>query len=222
MKNAETPILKLVLYGAVSSLGSALMAECLSRQYEIIAILDDLNALAPRPGLRTKVGELFNAERVCESIAGGAAVVCLLDAPVLPRGTGNKQLEGPLNPVEQLVATQTLLSCMQRMDIKRLILVGDFSEIDDEDHLDFQRTDLQQSRAAGLIVSSLTRSDRDWTLINAPQGIPGLSIEHFSQISDTLAPDIAEPLLRLTRVAAGIADELQTNPHVGEHVNFVC
>ncbi len=31
MKNAETPVVKLVLYGAMSSLGSALMAESLRR-----------------------------------------------------------------------------------------------------------------------------------------------------------------------------------------------
>ena len=50
MKNAETPVVKVVLYGAMSSLGSALMAEMLRRQHEVIAILDDLTALAPRPG----------------------------------------------------------------------------------------------------------------------------------------------------------------------------
>ncbi len=49
MKNAETPVVKVVLYGAMSSLGSALMAEMLRRQHEVIAILDDLTALAPRP-----------------------------------------------------------------------------------------------------------------------------------------------------------------------------
>ena len=46
MKNAETPAVKVVLYGAMSSLGSALMAELLRRQHEVIAILDDLTALA--------------------------------------------------------------------------------------------------------------------------------------------------------------------------------
>lgn len=54
MKNAETPVVKVVLYGAMASLGGALMAELLRRQHEVIAILDDLTALAPRPGLRTK------------------------------------------------------------------------------------------------------------------------------------------------------------------------
>lgn len=81
MKNAETPVIKVVLYGAMSSLGSALMAEMLRRQHEVIAILDDLTALAPRPGLRTKTGDLFDPERVKQSVAGASAVVCLLNAP---------------------------------------------------------------------------------------------------------------------------------------------
>jgi uncharacterized protein len=76
MKNAETPVVKVVLYGAMSSLGSALMAEMLRRQHEVIAILDDLNALAPRPGLRTKTGDLFDAQRVKQSVAGSSVVIC--------------------------------------------------------------------------------------------------------------------------------------------------
>ena len=74
MKNAETPAIKVVLYGAMSSLGGALMAEMLRRQHEVIAILDDLTALAPRPGLRTKTGDLFDPERVKQSVAGASAV----------------------------------------------------------------------------------------------------------------------------------------------------
>ncbi|HEX8544189.1 MAG TPA: NAD(P)H-binding protein [Pseudomonas sp.] len=205
MKNAETPVVKIVLFGAISSLGSALMAEMLRRQHEVIAILDDLNALAPRPGLRTKVGSLFDAERVSESIAGSSAVICLLDAKVLPVGAEHDRPDHDLDLQEQTCATQTLLVCMQRMDIKRLILVGDFADVDD----------------SLPMFQSLRASDVHWTLVNAPQGVAGLSIEHFSQVSSTLEPGLAEPLERLARVAAGIADELRLNLHVRELVNFV-
>ncbi|KFE53677.1 NAD(P)-dependent oxidoreductase [Pseudomonas syringae] len=205
MKNAETPVIKIVLFGAISSLGSALMAEMLRRQHEVIAILDDLNALAPRPGLRTKVGSLFDAERVSESIAGSSAVICLLDAKVLPVGAEHDRPDSDLDVQEQTRATQTLLAGMQRMNIKRLILVGDFVDMDD-------------SRP---MFQSLRASDVSWTLVNAPQGVAGLSIEHFSQVSSSLEPGLAEPLERLARVAAGIADELRLNLHVRELVNFL-
>ena len=46
MKNAETPVVKVVLYGAMSSLGSA-----------------------PRPSLRTMTDEQFKAEPVKQSEA---------------------------------------------------------------------------------------------------------------------------------------------------------
>lgn len=217
MKNAETPVLKLVLYGAISSLGSALMAELLRRQHEVIAILDDLNALAPRPGLRTKVGNLFDAERVSQSVAGCSAVICLLDARVLPVGNDSPPPDASPGPVDQVMATQTLIAGLQRMGIKRLILGGDFAVLDEAGE-----TDRQQRSAAEAIVDLLNTSELDWTLVNTPQGVLGLSIEHFSQISDTLEPGLAEPLERLGRVAAGIADELRLNLHVREHVNFVC
>lgn len=217
MKNAETPVLKLVLYGAISSFGSALMAEFLRRQHEVIAILDDLNALAPRPGLRTKVGSLFDAERVSQSVAGCSAVICLLDAHVLPVGGGATRPAITPGPVDQISATRNLIQGMQRMGIKRLVLAGNFAVLDQA-----PETDESQQNAAETIVELLRDSDLDWTLVNAPQGVLGLSIEHFSQISDTLEPGLAEPLERLARVAAGIADELLLNLHVREHVNFVC
>lgn len=189
MKNAETPVLKLVLFGAMISLGSALMAELLHRQHEVIAILDDLNALAPRPGLRTKIGSLADAEQVSQSVAGSSAVICLLD------------------PVDSVSATQHLIDGLERMGIQRLILVGDFAgptEIDKQP-----------------IAYVLTHSQLDWTLVNSPKAVLGLSIEHFSQISEPLDPALADPLLHLRQVAAGIADELTQNQHVRAYVNFV-
>ncbi|MDB6146205.1 MAG: NADH-flavin reductase [Pseudomonas sp.] len=185
MKNAETPVLKLVLFGAISSLGSALMAEFLRRQHEVIAILDDLNALTPRPGLRTKIGNLSDAEQVSQSVAGGSAVVCLLE------------------PLDAVSATQHLIDGLQRMGVARLIVVSDF----DKPSLE--------------IIDLLTHSTLNWTLINNPKDVLGLSIEHFNQISETLEPGLAEPLVHLSRVAAGIADELDLNLHVRELVNFV-
>jgi len=71
------------------------------------------------------------------------------------------------------------------------------------------------------MFQSLRASDVSWTLVNAPQGVAGLSIEHFSQVSSSLEPGLAEPLERLARVAAGIADELRLNLHVRELVNFL-
>ncbi|MDQ3203633.1 MAG: NAD(P)H-binding protein [Pseudomonadota bacterium] len=215
MKNAETQVVKVVLYGAMSSLGSALMAEMLRRQHEVIAILDDLTALAPRPGLRAKTGDLFDAERVKQSVAGCSAVVCLLDAPGLPFNSEHVEKVVP-GPVEQVLAVDALIDGMQAAGIVRLFVVGDFELLDDP-----EIEDRLQRHAAEEIREALESSGLQWTLVNAPRGVAGLTIEHFSHVSSSLEPGLKEPLERLNRVAVGIADELHLNLHVGEHVNFV-
>jgi uncharacterized protein len=216
MKNAETPVVKVVLYGAMSSLGSALMAEMLRRQHEVIAILDDLTALAPRPGLRTKTGDLFAAERVKQSVAGSSAVICLLDAPGLPFNSEHVEKSIVPGPVEQVLAVDALIDGMQAAGISRLFVVGDFEVLDDPEFED----DLER-HAAEEIREALESSPLQWTLVNAPRGVPGLTIEHFNQTGGNLEPGLAEPLARLARTAVGIADELQLNLHIGEHVNFI-
>jgi putative NADH-flavin reductase len=216
MKNAETPVIKVVLYGAMSSLGSALMAEMLRRQHEVIAILDDLTALAPRPGLRTKTGDLFEAERVKQSVAGCSVVICLLDAPGLPFNSEYIEKTIIPGPVEQVLAVDALIEGMQAAGIARLFLVGDFELLDDP-----EIEDRLQRHAAEEIREALQNSTLRWTLVNAPRGVSGLTIEHFSHVSGSLESGLAEPLQRLNRVAVGIADELHLNLHVGEHVNFI-
>ncbi|ABA71772.1 MULTISPECIES: NAD(P)-dependent oxidoreductase [Pseudomonas] len=216
MKNAETPAVKVVLYGAMSSLGSALMAELLRRQHEVIAILDDLTALAPRPGLRTKSGDLLDAERVNQSVAGSSAVICLLNAPGLPLSSDHVEKSVVLGPVEQVLAVDALIDGLQAANVSRLFVIGEFEALDDPEN-----ADPLQRHAAQEVREALQSSPLHWTLVNAPRSVAGLTIEHFSQVGRTLEPGLAEPLERLNRVAVGIADELRLNLHLRQHVDFV-
>ncbi|EJM28196.1 MULTISPECIES: NAD(P)-dependent oxidoreductase [Pseudomonas] len=216
MKNAETPAVKVVLYGAMSSLGSALMAELLRRQHEVIAILDDLTALAPRPGLRTKSGDLLDAERVNQSVAGSSAVICLLNAPGLPLSSDHVEKSVVLGPVEQVLAVDALIDGLQAANVSRLFVIGEFEALDDPEN-----ADPLQRHAAEEVREALQSSPLHWTLVNAPRSVAGLTIEHFSQVGRTLEPGLAEPLERLNRVAVGIADELRLNLHLRQHVDFV-
>lgn len=214
MKNAETPVVKVALYGATSSLGSALMAEMLRRQHEVIAILDDLNALAPRPGLRTKTGSLRDANGVKQSVAGSSAVICLLNEPGVP--LGDEADTSIPEPVEQVKTLDALIGGMQAVGVPRLFLVGDFAVLDQPQ----VRAPLER-HAAEEMLDALKSSALQWTLVNAPRSTPGLTIEHFNQVSTSLEPGLAQALERLNRVAVGIADELKLNLHIGEHVTFV-
>lgn len=216
MKNAETPAVKVVLYGAMSSLGSALMAELLRRQHEVIAILDDLTALAPRPGLRTKSGDLLDAERVNQSVAGSSAVICLLNAPGLPLSSDHIEKSVVLGPVEQVLAVDALIDGLQAANVSRLFVIGEFEALDDPEN-----ADPLQRHAAEEVREALQSSPLHWTLVNAPRSVAGLTIKHFSQVGRTLEPGLVEPLERLNRVAVGIADELRLNLHLRQHVDFV-
>ncbi|MCT8164354.1 MULTISPECIES: NAD(P)-dependent oxidoreductase [unclassified Pseudomonas] len=204
MKNAETPVFKLVLFGADSSLGNALMVELLSRQHEVTAVVQDLNRHAPRPGLHFKIGGLDSADQAEQAAAGGSAVIALLS-----------QL-APGDLPAQTRMSATLLAGLARTTIRRLLLVGDFAVLDMPGHY----TD-EQRICVDRIVDGLQRSDLHWTVINAPEDCPGLGIEHFRTVQGTLEPAIAEPVRRLAGIAAGMVDMLELDLHRGEHLNFV-
>ncbi|MFJ3486672.1 NAD(P)-dependent oxidoreductase [Pseudomonas sp. NPDC090202] len=211
MKNAETPAIKVALFGALSSFGSALMAELLRRQHEVIAIVDDPDTLKPRRRLRIKRGNLFDTERVCEGIAGCSVVICLLEPKATPAA-----LVG-LTPEAQLIATHTLLTCMDRTHLKRLILVADIHLLHGQPLPDYQDPDLDQFQASALIVDALRKSAAEWTLVSAPEGIAGVGILHYSPTGHTQVVSQAV----LERVANGIAEEMRLNLHVRQYVNFV-
>lgn len=119
-------------------------------------------------------------------------------------------------PVEQVLAVDALIAGMEAASISRLFLVGDFAVLDEE-----PADDVLQRHAAEEVLDALNNSTLQWTLIDSPYATPGLSIEHFSQVSTSLEAGMAESLERLGRVAVGIADELRLNLHVGQHVSFV-
>ena len=204
MKNAETPVFKLVLFGPESSLGNALMVELLSRQHEVTAVVDDLNRHAPRPGLHFKIGGLGDADQAEQGAAGGSAVVALVSALA------------PADLPAQWRMSEALIAGLARTTIRRLLLVGDFDVLDRPGHY----TD-EQREGVDHVVDALQRSALRWTLINAPHEVPGLGMEHFRSTEGTLEPGLAEPLRRLARVAAGMVDMLELDLHRGEHLNFV-
>lgn len=148
MKNLETPAVKLAVYGAQSAVGNALMVEALARQFETTLVLDDLNAVAARPGLSTVQGDLHDAISVSQSIAGKDAVVV-----VLPADPGD-DFQGTSS------AVTALLDGLPVAGVKRLLLVGDFTWLDSAN--DSAPQPLKQ------LEERLTSSPVVWTLFDAP------------------------------------------------------
>lgn len=202
MLNAETPRLKFALYGAHSSLGNAVLCELLSRQHEVVTLVDDLNSMTVRPGLRAKTGDLFDAISVSQSVAGMDAVVCLYDSPSVATASSGAAAEQPSHGFYQ--AVDALLSGLPKVGVERLLLVADFSAHDTEPNVDAA---LQRIAAHPL----------SWTLIDAGTEGEDLSIEDFSNL-EGLQDDNRR--VRLRRIAAGMADELEIPQHLHQQIHF--
>ncbi|WP_394558294.1 NAD(P)H-binding protein [Aquipseudomonas alcaligenes] len=186
MHNLETPTYKLVLYGARSSLGSAVLAEALHRQYEATAVLTKLNSLVARPGLRTKGGDLFDPVGVSRSVAGMNAVVALLG------------VEAPdSQPTHHSNALLALLDGLDIAGVERLLVVSDFTWMESEP----PTAGLTQQLQDRLLASPLR-----WTLVQTP-GQP----ERELDIEDFIQPDANA--LPLQRFACALLDELRLELH---------
>lgn len=201
MLNAETPRLKFALYGAHSSLGNALLCELLTRQHEAVALVDDLNSMTVRPGLRAKTGDLFDAVSVSQSVAGMDAVICLYDSPSLATASGAAANHQPHDLYQ---AVDALLSGLPKVGVERLVLVADLSAKGDDPTV---TAALQRIAAHPL----------KWTLVDANADGDDLSIEDFSVIDDL---DPSDRRVQLRRIAAGIVDELETPQHLHEQIHF--
>ncbi|MFV0454708.1 MAG: NAD(P)-dependent oxidoreductase [Pseudomonas sp.] len=201
MFNTETPHPKFALYGAHSSLGSAVLCELLSRQHEAVALINDFNSIAARPGLRAKAGDLFDAASVSRSVAGMDGVICLFDSPSVPTAP-NATLVG--QPQDLYQAVCTLLLGMTEVGVERLLLVADFNAHAEESELD---------AALQLIASHPLK----WTLVDVSTAEEDLSIEDFSNIEGLPSND---PRSKLRRIAAAMVDELVRPQHLHQQVQF--
>ncbi|BBT16574.1 hypothetical protein WP8S17C03_26230 [Metapseudomonas otitidis] len=159
MHNLETPTYKLALFGARSSLGSALLVEALSRQWEVTALVDDLNALDSRPGLRTKVGALDDALAASQAVAGMDAVLCYLPGvPLAPEQA--MRSDGAFD--QAFIAISALLDGLAVARVKCLMVIADFGWMDtDSGHPAQPGQQLQQR----LVDSPLA-----WTLADFREG----------------------------------------------------
>ncbi len=199
MLNAETPRLKFALYGAHSSLGNALLCELLSRQHEVVALVDDLNSMTVRPGLRAKPGDLFDAISVSQSVAGMDAVLCLFDSPSVP--TSNTETDHPHHFYQ---AVDALLVGLPRVGVERLLLAADLGIHGEEPEV-----------AAAL--QRLAEHPLRWTLVDAETSGEDLSIEDFSDLKGLAADDRR---VQLRRIAAGMVDELESPQHLHQQIHF--
>ena len=195
MRNLETPTFKVAVYGACSGLGNALLVSALQRQYEVTALVDDLNALAARPGLRCKQGEPNDAVAVSQSVAGMDAVICLLNE-LYDAEHGDFSV--------QFRALLALLDGLEVAGVKRLLVVDDCTWLEQPETLIPVPAQHLQER---LLASPIA-----WTLVEAPAHAPRVTLEACA--------DGQAHTLPLLRFAAALLDEIKLSLHVHERVRI--
>lgn len=207
MKNLESPAYKLALFGALGSLGSAVLVEALSRQWEATALLDDLNAIPSRPGIRTKPGDPFDARAVSHAVAGMDAVLCnLCSQPLL--ASARQPAVGFEVEFRSITA---LLDGLALAKVKRLLVIGDFRWLDE--------TAGYPNGPGAQLQQRLLDSPLGWTLVDAPS----VGGEDLFGLGDFLAPTHSnEPdaVTALRRFAAAVLDECQLAAHRHQRVRI--
>ncbi|OLS64404.1 NAD(P)H-binding protein [Pseudomonas putida] len=189
MHNLETPHLKLGVFNPLDSLGQALIAAALHRQHEVSALLDDLNRITARPGLRCKLGSLDSVDTVKRAVAGLEVVFACLGA----------EPEEDLPP-QCGCLIDAALGLGDRAP--RLFLLGHWQWLVNPDDSD------GQAMSAGL-RRSLDVSGLDWTLVEMPDLLPGLRIDDFSGADTTISPEARRAL----DCAEALLDEMRLGLH---------
>lgn len=193
---------KVALYGAHSSLGSAVLCELLSRQHETVVVINDFNAMVARPGLRAKAGNLFDGTSVARSIAGTRGVICLFDSHST---SSDLEADAQEVPSDLFQATSALLVGLSEVGVDRLVLVADFAaHAEEKALLDAQRL--------------ISGHPLKWTLADVP-GVPGsvLGVDDFSDLDGLPGND---ERVRLRRIAAALVDELEQARYVHQQIQF--
>ncbi len=207
MKNLETPAVKLLLYGAQSALGSALMVEALHRQYEVGTVLTDLNAITARPGIRAMTGNLFDALSVSQAVVGKDAVICVLSSPSLPAGLEDCH-DQDFSQVYSAVSA--LIDGMGITGVRRLMLIDRLKWL--------EQSPSSPAPAAEHLQRRLLESELDWTLVESPEGYePNL---YFDDFVHTPEREKVASVQWLRRFATAVLDELMLGNHLHQRLTL--
>ncbi|MDF3845523.1 NAD(P)H-binding protein [Pseudomonas citronellolis] len=187
MHNLETPTLKLGVFRPFDSLGQALVAAALHRQHEVSALVEDLNDLRARPGLRCKLGGLASSIEVSEAVTGLDVVFAML---------------GDQPPQQLPPQCGALIDGALRAGMPRLFLVGHWQWL-------VAPQDAADERLGAGLARSLEVSGLNWTLVEAPDLIEGLRIDDFSSA--------AAPMDKASQQALSCAEALLDEVRLGLH-----
>ncbi len=200
--------MNVVLYGSTGNAGGRILNELLSRKHTVTAVVRDKSKLAPRDGLTSKVGDLSDAAKISEAVAGADAVISAYGP-------------GLSAPNDLIGATERLVAGVKQSGVKRLLTVGGAGTLEvspgvllvDSPMLPAEWKPIAKAHLSALEI--LRASDLDWTCL-APAAFfePGTRTTVFRLGLDNLiANEKGESRISMEDYAIAMVDELEKHSH---------
>ncbi len=150
--------MKVVLYGSTGNAGRRILDELLSRKHTITAVVRDKAKIGARDGLTLKVGDLSDAAKISEAVAGSDAVISAYGP-------------GLSAPNELIGATERLVAGVKQSGVKRLLTIGGAGTLEvapgmllvDSPMLPAEWKPIAKAHLEALEI--LRTSDLDWTCL---------------------------------------------------------
>jgi uncharacterized protein len=208
--------MKIVLYGATGRVGSRILTELLERGHEVVAIVRDLEKLAPNDGLTVQQGDLSSVEGIAEAIGGAQAVVSAYGPP-------QDKTDHILGVTKREIAAVQQVSQQANSpeNAPRLIVVGGAGSLEVapgvtlESAKDFPAAWKPIAQAHEKALELLQASSIDWTYLSPSAFFePGKRTGKFRLGQDQLltAPD-GKSWISMEDYAIAVADELEQPQH---------
>jgi putative NADH-flavin reductase len=204
----------IAVFGATGNIGERIVEEALSRGHQVTAIARDTSGIDPHPpDLVTAQGNVLNPDDVARTIAGHDAVVSAV---------GPRSDDDPRMLVE---AAHSLLKGMDRVGVKRLVVVGGGGSLEVSPGVMLMDTPgfpeawkpaAQATRAALHVYRQ--NADLDWTYVSPPNIIqPGERTGNFRTGGNQLLTDAeGNSTISMEDFAVAILNELEHPQHIRE------
>jgi len=201
--------MNVVLYSGTGMIGSRVLNELISRGHTVTAVVRDPSKVPAHPGVRAVKGDIFDADDI-------AARVKRADAVISAYGPG----AGDVNDL--IRATHSLITGLDKSDVKRLIFVGGAGSLLVKPGVDVIDSGFLPEAYKAIAIAHrdalklLRESDLDWTYFS-PAGFiqPGERTGKFRLGTDSLiTDDKGNSSISAEDYAIALVDELEHPRHI--------
>lgn len=206
--------MKIALIGATGFVGSALLAELLSRNHQVTVLARTPGKLAPAPGLTVVQADAQNADEVAHAVKGHDAVVSAYNPGWAMADLHDQFLRG----------ARAIVAGVKAAGVKRLLVVGGAGSlfvapgVQLVDTPEFPAEWKQGALAARQALTELqAESSLDWTFVSPPIVLePGERTGQYRLGGDAPLPAAEGGPGRISTadLAVAIVDELEQNRHL--------